>query len=159
MAFIFWHSNCYLLFRYVDKKTTLLQIYTLGVFNMKKNQQGFTLIELMIVVAIIGILAAVAITAYQDYIVRSANSACLAETKAFSNIVQAEAALGDPRPTASYVACSNIQQAGSGDGVLNIGIITGTYGTNGNANSTCTVTGTCSISTATGTGTGTGTGT
>ncbi len=44
---------------------------------MKKNMQGFTLIELMIVIAIIAILVAIALPAYQNYTIRTKASECL----------------------------------------------------------------------------------
>ena len=71
---------------------------------MKTKQQGFTLIELMIVVAIIGILAAIALPAYQDYIARAKVSEAMAHLASAKTSVAEYTATNGALPTSSAEA-------------------------------------------------------
>jgi type IV pilus assembly protein PilA len=76
---------------------------------MKRLQQGFTLIELMIVVAIVGILAAIALPAYQDYVIRSKMSEGVAALAACKTSVSEFVSTKNAWPTdADNAGCSTL---------------------------------------------------
>ena len=109
---------------------------------MKKLQQGFTLIELMIVVAIIGILAAVAIPAYQDYLIRSKMSEVAAALSACKTSVSEYAAARNTWPDNVTVAGCSTQSTTyvSSMSVSTGGVMTATANNTGATPSNCTLT-------------------
>ncbi|MDF1692977.1 MAG: pilin [Zhongshania sp.] len=80
---------------------------------MKKVQQGFTLIELMIVIAIIGILAAVALPAYQDYTVRAKVSEIVLAASTCRTAVTEYYQSGEVTPTLNGWGCESSAVGGS----------------------------------------------
>ncbi|MHC5351765.1 pilin [Metapseudomonas furukawaii] len=92
-----------------------------------KAQKGFTLIELMIVVAIIGILAAVAIPAYQDYTVRARVTEGLSLASSAKVAVSENAMNGAANLSAGWTQPSATSNVSSVTVASNTGVITITY--------------------------------
>jgi type IV pilus assembly protein PilA len=107
---------------------------------MKRVQQGFTLIELMIVVAIVGILAAIALPAYQDYIVRSKMSEAEAAIAACKTSVAEYTATKGSLPTDNTAAgCQTTTSKYMAGLAVASGVITATSQNTG-ASPECTLT-------------------
>ena len=92
---------------------------------MKRLQQGFTLIELMIVVAIVGILAAIAIPAYQDYVARSKVAEAMAALGACKTSVTEYTQVNNiVPPTLTESGCSSVNTHYVSDLDVTAGVIT-----------------------------------
>jgi len=93
---------------------------------MKKNMQGFTLIELMIVVAIIAILAAIALPAYSDYTKKAKVSEVITAASASRTAISEFVAANNELPTAAEYQPNNINTQYVSDLAWNGTVITAT---------------------------------